>query len=42
MSAVRPITIAVTALGGQGGGVLADWIRALDGVVALAFAGRRA
>ena len=29
MSAVRPITIAVTALGGQGGGVLADWIRAL-------------
>ena len=29
MTAVRPITIAVTALGGQGGGVLADWIRAL-------------
>jgi indolepyruvate ferredoxin oxidoreductase beta subunit len=29
MSTVRPITIAVTALGGQGGGVLADWIRAL-------------
>ncbi len=29
MSVLRPITIAVTALGGQGGGVLADWIRAL-------------
>jgi indolepyruvate ferredoxin oxidoreductase beta subunit len=23
---VRPITIAVLALGGEGGGVLADWI----------------
>ena len=23
---VRPITIAVVALGGEGGGVLADWI----------------
>ena len=22
----RPITIAITAMGGQGGGVLADWI----------------
>jgi indolepyruvate ferredoxin oxidoreductase, beta subunit len=26
---VRPITIAIAALGGQGGGVLADWIREL-------------
>ncbi|HEY5789066.1 MAG TPA: 2-oxoacid:acceptor oxidoreductase family protein, partial [Gammaproteobacteria bacterium] len=26
-SAPRPISIAVTAIGGQGGGVLADWIR---------------
>ena len=23
---VRPITIAIVALGGEGGGVLADWI----------------
>ena len=23
---VRPITIAILALGGEGGGVLADWI----------------
>jgi indolepyruvate ferredoxin oxidoreductase beta subunit len=29
ISAERPITIAVTALGGQGGGVLAGWIRDL-------------
>ena len=29
MSSVRPTTIAITALGGQGGGVLADWIRLL-------------
>ncbi len=29
MSEVRPTTIAITALGGQGGGVLADWIRTL-------------
>jgi indolepyruvate ferredoxin oxidoreductase beta subunit len=28
-AAVRPITIAITAIGGQGGGVLADWIVAL-------------
>ena len=28
-SAARPVTIAVTALGGQGGGVLAGWIRDL-------------
>lgn len=27
--AVRPITIAITAIGGQGGGVLADWIVSL-------------
>ena len=26
MKTVRPITIAITAMGGQGGGVLADWI----------------
>jgi len=26
MSAARPITIAITAMGGQGGGVLAGWI----------------
>ncbi len=29
MKTVRPITIAITAMGGQGGGVLADWIVAL-------------
>jgi indolepyruvate ferredoxin oxidoreductase beta subunit len=28
-AAVRPITIAITAIGGQGGGVLADWIVSL-------------
>jgi indolepyruvate ferredoxin oxidoreductase beta subunit len=27
----RPITIAITAIGGQGGGVLADWIVSLAG-----------
>src|SRR5260221_5831646 len=26
VATVRPITIAVVALGGEGGGVLADWI----------------
>ena len=26
VAGVRPITIAVVALGGEGGGVLADWI----------------
>ena len=29
MNADRPIAVAVTAMGGQGGGVLADWIVAL-------------
>ena len=29
MSADRPIAIAITAMGGQGGGVLSDWIVAL-------------
>ncbi|PHS26252.1 MAG: indolepyruvate oxidoreductase subunit B [Robiginitomaculum sp.] len=29
MKTVRPITIAITAMGGQGGGVLADWIVSL-------------
>lgn len=29
MSAARPITLAISALGGQGGGVLSDWIVAL-------------
>ena len=29
MSGLRPTTIAISALGGQGGGVLADWIRLL-------------
>ncbi len=29
MNPVRPITIAITAMGGQGGGVLAGWIIAL-------------
>jgi len=29
VSAARPLTIAITALGGQGGGVLANWIREL-------------
>ncbi|MGC1300998.1 MAG: indolepyruvate oxidoreductase subunit beta family protein [Caulobacteraceae bacterium] len=28
---MRPITIAITAIGGQGGGVLADWIVSLAG-----------
>ena len=28
-SAARPITLAISALGGQGGGVLADWIVAM-------------
>ncbi|WP_158915590.1 indolepyruvate oxidoreductase subunit beta family protein [Caulobacter sp. S45] len=28
---IRPITIAITAIGGQGGGVLADWIVSLAG-----------
>jgi indolepyruvate ferredoxin oxidoreductase beta subunit len=26
VATVRPITVAVVALGGEGGGVLADWI----------------
>ena len=26
VTTVRPITIAIVALGGEGGGVLADWI----------------
>jgi indolepyruvate ferredoxin oxidoreductase, beta subunit len=26
VTSVRPITIAIVALGGEGGGVLADWI----------------
>ena len=30
-ASIRPITIAVTAIGGQGGGVLADWIVELSG-----------
>jgi hypothetical protein len=29
LSQARPITIAVLAMGGQGGGVLVDWIVAL-------------
>ena len=29
MSPERPIAIAITAMGGQGGGVLSDWIVAL-------------
>ncbi len=26
LAADRPITVAIVAMGGQGGGVLADWI----------------
>ena len=29
LSQARPITVAVLAMGGQGGGVLVDWIVAL-------------
>ncbi|WP_439680776.1 hypothetical protein [Embleya sp. MST-111070] len=29
--AARPITIAILAMGGEGGGVLADWIVAVAG-----------
>ena len=44
LSQARPITIAVLAMGGQGGGVLVDWIveRAPGAITALAGATRTA
>ena len=43
LSSVTPLSIAILAMGGQGGGVLADWIVALaeaQGFVAAVFSAR--